>query len=308
MIKLLMKGMLGNNLFQYAFARILAEDLGYALEVTHSTYNLKSNVPHLKELLISFSDAPLSIPGKSFAHPVDKTASMDHQGFDGYHIDLNQLLNCRQDRKIVVNGFFERYEIFRRHKKQIRSWFAVDPINLGYSISDNDIVLHIRRGDFIIFERAISLGFYVDILDNIEFNQLYICGYGLDREVRDCFQHYHPIYIHRKPVDDFRFIKGFNRIVQSQSTFAWWAGFLSEAEEIYAPVLKPTGTEFERKYPHIDLQVDDEDRYRYIANVLKLGRKFSFRDIFAARNQLSRNDMVLYLKELIRNRFTGVKS
>ena len=286
MIHLQMQGLIGNNLFQYAFARILSEDLGYALEVTHSPYKAKQNVPQLIELLSHFRDAPLSIPGKSFEHPIDTTAQVADDGFDGHCIDLEKMRNRQDDRKLLIEGFFERYEIFRAHKDRIRSWYACDAINLGYNISEDDVVMHIRRGDFIVFGRALSLDFYLDVLKDLDFRQLYICGFGLDREVKQAFQRYNPIYVQGKPSDDFRFIKGFNRIIQSQSTFAWWAGFLSHARELYAPVPAPNSTPFEEDWPQIDLRVDDESRYHYVCNVPHLDRPLALRDVITARTQL----------------------
>ncbi|WP_141699047.1 nodulation protein NodZ [Candidatus Thiosymbion oneisti] len=301
MIQLRMQGLIGNNLFQYAFARILAEDLGYALEVKHSSYKPGKNIPQLEDLLSHFRDAPLAIDGKRFSRPVDRTALMGHNGFDGFRIDLEGMRNCRQDRKILIKGFFERYEIFRTHKSRIRSWFAVDPIDLGYHIAPDDIVIHIRRGDFIVFSRAISLSFYLDLLEKLDFARLYICGFGLDEEVKASFSKFGPIYIEGSPIDDFRFMIGFNRIIQSQSTFAWWAGFLSKAEEIHAPVPPVNATPFERRYPHIDLRVNDESRYHYVHDVPHLERAPTIADMAAARQHLSLLSKLHFLKTLLKN-------
>jgi len=297
-----MQGLIGNNLFQYAFARILAEDLGYALEVKHSRYKPGKNIPQLEEMFSHFRDAPLAIDGKRFSRPVDRTALIGYNGFDGFRIDLEEMRNCRRDRKILIKGFFERYEIFRPHKSRIRSWFAVNPIGLGYHIAPDDIVIHIRRGDFIVFARAISLSFYLDLLEKLDFARLYICGFGLDEEVKAGFRKFDPLYIAGSPIDDFRFMIGFNRIILSQSTFAWWASFLSQAEEIHAPVPLSNSTPFERTYPHINLRVDDESRYHYVHEVPYLERVPTIADMVAARQQLPLLSGLRFLLTLLKNR------
>ena len=295
-----MLGLIGNNLFQYAVARILAEDLGFELNVTHSIRLPKRNIPQLNELLSQFDDAPLHIPGKSFNTPIDKTVFTGHCGFDGYHINLNKISIDGTPRKILIKGYFERYEIFRSYKERIRIWFKLDPINLGFNISEDDVVVHVRRGDFILFGRAISLQYYLEILEKINFRKLYICGVGIDDEVKDKFHRYHPTYVYNSPLEDLRFIKGFNRIIQSQSTFVWWASFLSQAEEIYAPVPNPGA--FEQRYPHINLLVDDEERYHYTRNVPYIEKKYGFKDLIRANELLPKSEKAAFFKEWLKRK------
>jgi hypothetical protein len=292
MIELHMEGLIGNNLFQYALARILAEDLGYALETTHSPYNPTTNAPWLVELMSYFHDAPLNLPGRSVDHPVDKTAWLGHEGFDGFRVDLEAMRNDKTNRRILIRGFFERYEIFRGHKERLRTWFRTEPFDRGFDIAKDDVVMHIRRGDFIVRGRAISLTYYLNIMKELDFRKLYICGIGVDKDVERSFGRYDPIYVNGSPVDDFRFIRTFNRIIQSQSTFSWWAGFLSDAEELYAPLTIPNSTDFEREYPHIDLRVDDESRYRYVQDVSQLERPTSVRDVINALPLLSPREAI----------------
>jgi hypothetical protein len=54
----------------------------------------------------------------------------------------------------------------------------------------------------------------------------------------------------------------------SQSTFSWWAAFLSQANEIVTPVPQIGKSRLINEWslgrPDIALFVDDEERYRYI--------------------------------------------
>ena len=298
MIQLQMNGLIADNLFQYAVARIVAEELGYALEVAHSPMNARRNVPRLLQLLSLCRDAPVTIPGKVFHHPVDTTALMGHGDFDGFHLDLEAMIRRRDNRKILMAGYFQRYELLQPYKERIRSWFEIDACDQGQDISDDDIVMHIRQGDFVIVGRAISLSFYTNLLDRLKFRKLYICGYGLDSQVRRAFEPYAPIFMKGEPVDDFRFMKGFNRMIQSTSGFSWWAGFLSQATEIYAPVMAAAAG---RSHPAVmlaDLKVGDEGRYHYVENVPYLERSYSIKDIFLSLEQLHRKRLVSCLKQL----------
>ena len=292
-------GLLCNNLTQYTLARLLAQELGFALHVSHSPVKPRTNVPEFLQLLDRFADAPLDIPGEGFQQPVDQSAHLEH-GFDGYHFDFQHMVADTRARRIELQGYFERYAYFKPYKEQIRQWYATEPFDAGYDIHPEDIVLHIRRADFVVHGRAIDLGFYTRLLNSLSFRQLYICGIGLDAEVRRVFAPYEPRYVHGNTVDDFCFIKGFNRIVQSQSTYAWWAGFLSEAEEIHAPIPENYTTRSVLEQPGIELVVDDEPRYHYIQDVPQATRPLGVRDIVAARSQLAnRRKPSLYARALL---------
>ncbi len=305
MVHLQMNGFIADNLFQYVVARILAEDLGYALEVSHSRMHPRKNVPRLLQLLSQCRDAPLALPGKIFHHPVDSTALLGHGDFTGYQFDLEGVTQRRDDRKIMLAGYFQRYELLQPYKTRIRSWFEIPACDLGHDISKDDIVIHVRQGDFVVFGLALSLSFYTDLLDRLDFGKLFICGYGLDAQVKRTFSHYAPIYIQGDPVDDLRFMKGFNRMIQSTSGFSWWSGFLSQASEIYAPVMSPNERPNDRKAVLADLRVYDEERYHYIYDVPYLERPYSLKDIVAARGQLRKKRVVSSLKQLVVDRWWG---
>jgi len=51
----------------------------------------------------------------------------------------------------------------------------------------------------------------------------------------------------------------FNKIIISYSTYAWWAAYLSDATEIYAPYSKVGNTHYgkvnESRYTYIDTEI-----------------------------------------------------
>jgi hypothetical protein len=305
MIHLQMNGFIADNLFQYTAARILAEAKGYALEVSHSRMHPRRNIPRLLALMSRFSDAPLNLPGKSFTHPVDTAACMGHGEFDGYRLDLPAMLSRRDDRRIEMAGYFQSYDLIRPHKNSIRRWFDVAPNSFGHAIGADDVVVHVRLGDLVVLGLAISLSFYTQLLDKLDFRKLYICGFGLDDEARRLFARYDPVYVHGEPVDDFLFMKGFNRMILSNSGFAWWAAFLSRAEEIHAPVLATNTQKFDPKAELADLCVDDEARYHYVRDVPYLERSYTLRDIVRSRGQLRKKRVLRSVTQLGLDRLRG---
>lgn len=305
MIHLQMNGFIADNLFQYAAARIVAEELGYALQVSHSRMHPQRNVPQLLALMSRFRDAPIALPGKSFSHPVDTSACMGRGDFDGYHLDLQALLSRRDNRRIEMAGYFQHYNLLRPYKDRLRSWFDVAPDSIGHAISADDVVIHIRFGDSVVLGWAISLDFYSQLLDKLNFGKLYICGYGLGEEVRRHFARYRPIYVRGEPVEDFLFMKGFNRMILSNSGFAWWAGFLSQAEEIYVPVMASNARSFDAKAEMADLCVHDEVRYHHVLDVPYLERPYTLRDVITSRAQLRKRRVLSSVHQLLMNRLRG---
>jgi hypothetical protein len=49
------------------------------------------------------------------------------------------------------------------------------------------------------------------------------------------FDKYNPTIVSHDEYSDFEFIRSFDKIISSNSTFSWWAAFLSDASEIYLP-------------------------------------------------------------------------
>ena len=84
-----------------------------------------------------------------------------------------------------------------------------------YEIEPDDLVAHIRWGDMVVFDLAMSLSFYSNLLQRLEFGRLFVCGCGISEEVREALAPFSPIYVQGTPADDFRFMLGFYRIIQS---------------------------------------------------------------------------------------------
>jgi hypothetical protein len=106
---------------------------------------------------------------------------------------------------------------------------------------------------------------YFDIiLRNIKMNRLFITSDSPQHPLLKPFDKYSPIYFFQSdPIKTFNFIRIFNRIVLSQSSYSWWAAFLSQAEEIYYPITQ-NGQWVVRPKNDEDLRVD-EDRYVYVS-------------------------------------------
>jgi hypothetical protein len=283
MVTVYWQGRLGNQLFEYAIGRILAEELGYKLSC---------------QPLNGFSATTDNVPGKEI-HP--------QISFTGQDLDL-VFITTHQDRLgYILSGWFQRYEYYQPFKDKIKSWYNRDRKNGSIVPVARDMVIHIRRtqqsmadskinyvyeNGFLRVDRdkvkfqpqlnfqpgtvvqanedLLPFEYYSNILDGEMFDRLFI--------ITDCprdpflklFDRYHPQIVSGDLMDDFNILRSAHRIVMSMSTFSWWGSFLSEAAKIYMPDVDYGiwGPMF-----RVDLKITDESRYK-IVPVVRDGNTF----------------------------------
>jgi len=258
MIEVYYHGRLGNNMFQYSFGRILAEELGYKLTIQNP------DDPEHHEIL-EFDSVKEKIEGKEFKAPT--------LHLSGHQVpDFEEILSSQEQRRIFVDGYFQNYSLYKKHKNKIKKWFPIKYQNVGQS--ENDLVIHLRLGDNVHQEWGnhpymMPFSFFEKCISSCDYENLYIVtepGFEQSSYVKQ-FEPYNPTVISTSAYQDFCTVASFKKIVLSQSTFSWWAAFLSDAEEIYYPLPQKGESKLVNEWsdgrPDIDLTVD-EPRYKYI--------------------------------------------
>lgn len=215
MIEVRYMGRLGNNLFQYCFGRILAERMGFKLEA--------NPIP-------GFPNTRTKIEGHDYS-------SRPTQFLTGQIVDLEAVVKDKTKRKIVLSGYFQRYEYYKKHKDVIREdWLSMD-ISIDEKVNPEDIVAYLRRGEVVRDGYAMPFSYFKKVLKMVKYERLFLCTDDPQDPFISLFRKYKPIVYHT-PNDylkDFKFITLFDRIIASSSTFNWWAAFLSNAKEIFVP-------------------------------------------------------------------------
>lgn len=250
-------GRFGNFLHQYSYARLLAEHYGYSLNVW------KHNNQY-KDIFDKYFPNATEIKGKELRGSANR--------LNGRHeLTPFNKLKLSLKKPISVYGNFEMFNAVYNNVQQARVKEFLTPIqNLNKAcpevnmyrhcrgkfdkipsreVTADDIVLHLRSGDLVNFmapntpyNSFIDFNYYDQILSMLQFNRLYIVTESnsfLPRFANIFLQpfcKYKPIYVNNPELMvDFNFIRLFDRIILSQSSFAFWSSYLSNAKYIYVP-------------------------------------------------------------------------
>ncbi len=217
MVDLHLKGSFADLLFQYCFARTLAERWGYTLR----------SAP-----LAFFPNTRRALPGKELKCPHRKWSG--DWPFDETRrqpIDESELQvppNCR----LELNGTFRRSELFAERGEAIRQdWFAVSDVpslrpfgELAICV-DHGASAHARlqAREIIALARAVP--------------HTKLSLFTSDPWHPD-FENLGPLQPELIVLDGWRSlveIGAFQKVGISRSHFFWWAAFLGRAREIYLP-------------------------------------------------------------------------
>jgi uncharacterized protein YbgA (DUF1722 family) len=232
----------GNNLFQYAIARIIADRKDYNLYVNNlhhlqQYFQSATNIENRKNI----SDRVLDLGYNSIPQNIQ-------------HIDLDRVE--QHQGMIHLKGFFQKYVFYENHVDLLKEIFYYDDAHIFKPLAD-DIVIHIRLGDYKAMNWFIHPNIYVNILEklNLTYNRCYIVTDEPSSNLLDSFKSLkNVILLSNTPLIDFTILKYAKRLIISQSTFSWWAAFIGNSEEVYVPISA------ESRYPwKINPGVDDID-------------------------------------------------
>ena len=261
------KGGLGNQLFQYAAAKSLALRLGVELLLDINWYFEKNN-SNIKFILdrLQIEDSILTpvskMPRKittslykihdklslfgitapllndidfQFNHDVLNTKSPAI--LDGYWQNENYFLKYRED---LINFFQIKGEVDSENKQLLKK------INLS-----NSICLHVRRGDYINDSKVANVHgtcsreYYCNALDHlskeIESPTVYVFSDEPEWAKTNLNLDYESIYVDinstDKPELDLLLMKSCKYFIIANSTFSWWAAWLSlyKNKKVIAP-------------------------------------------------------------------------
>jgi hypothetical protein len=205
---------LGNQLFQYALARIIASEL-----------NLLLPASPISGFPTTFKD----IPGRCIRSPKIVLKGQD--------LELNSLLEHSKDCHLTLDGNFQQSKFFLPWSQQLRSQWLTPEVPSGFTGADpDDLVIHIRRTDYLWQGWGLPYSTYQSIIESHGAKRVVIVTDDPHDPFLWRFKKYSPIIRNTNAFNDFLYLRSANNIMISPSSFSWWAAFLSEATRVYFPV------------------------------------------------------------------------
>ncbi|MEM6763311.1 MAG: alpha-1,2-fucosyltransferase [Bacteroidota bacterium] len=261
------QGRLGNQLFQFAFIYAVArrlkttffiEGLGSLSHFTLAGFSEGKNTRIRWSIMLRY------ILLRMF-NPLDGYLGLTHVCQQGVHPPREVLQKV--DDYVFFEGFFQSERYWKEYAEEIKSVFTLktkwqeafynekkDLLKQPY------IALHIRRGDYEHWELAplkdkdfrLPATYYKNALSVLDReNQYPIVIISDDREfVEANFQGIDYQLEYNSALIDFQILMNARELVISNSTFAWWAGYLNQITN--ARVLAPKywlGFKQRQEYP-----------------------------------------------------------
>jgi hypothetical protein len=214
MIEVRYDGGMGNNMFQYCLGRILAEELGFALQAGP---------------IAGFPNTDEKIDGLSIQDPV--------QVLTGQKIDWDEVRADQSHRRIVLDGWFQRFEYYRPWRHKIRQWLAIHPAVRTPDIKPG-VVVHIRRADYVRHGWALPYSYYDEALETLlpHCGDVWIVTDDRHDPFLRKFWDWKPKLFHGTALETILLMSRSPRLVISQSSFSWWPTFLGDVESIICPL------------------------------------------------------------------------
>jgi hypothetical protein len=229
-------GGLGNQLFQYAFGRVMSlQGIPVCYDIT--CYNKRDGNPRyprpyrLDKFLI---DVPTAV-----FNPASKRI-IDHKF--GFNKAIFTLRNCN------LEGYWQYYPYYEEIKETLKEELHIRPelfterfLDLVKLVKEKEsIAVHVRRGDYLVQTWGIlPTEYYFEAIKESPNGPLFIFSDDL-QWCRNIFkEHYFNgrqiFFVDLEDYLCFELMRQCKHVIMASSTFSWWAAYLNDKGGIIAP-------------------------------------------------------------------------
>lgn len=246
---------LGNQMFQYAFAKVLQKHLQAPILLDKTWYDTQGDsiqfglnifqldLPYATKAQIEYAKARTTrLPGflrKMFGVRKNKIASSEAFDFHPEYLSPNDYL--------YFSGFFQNARYFKSFEAELRDIFTYSPDNFSDFAkqrlekilhTQNSVFIHIRRGDYCQFGWELGIDYYKKairyIVERVEKPKFFIFG-ATDKAFIERLEIGVPfedvserMIMHSNQHEDMFLMNYCKHAIVANSSYSFWGAYLNE--------------------------------------------------------------------------------
>lgn len=204
-------GRLGNNMLQYAAAKIFSDK-----------FKIKLITPPISGE-IDFTRYVRDHTNNEYFEYDTQTIIVNNQNYLNL-LSNTEVLNC----KYVFSDFFQINEFVTNYESEIKNIF------INQTEKKSGVFLHYRIGDIENTPNMLPLEYYLDCLNHVNLYDGIISSDSPDhKNVKFISEKFNLTIIKKDPLDTIDLGRKYNNLVLSEGTFSWFIGLLSSADNIF---------------------------------------------------------------------------
>lgn len=246
------QGRLGNNLFQYFFAKILSENLRTDFYIDFSLptvfgleyKNYQNTPPNISRLIEEWvsPEVHLMLNGQRISRDFDTI-----------------LYNTKNLENLFLSGYFQQKKYYSNKRNEIRNSFKYE-----FKTIENTLGIHVRKGDIEDTINDSPDEWFIQMVEKFPNHKKYVTSDNTRNGLVQKLISMGCELYSDTPEQTILDFSNFSELVLSQGTFSWWMGFLSDGNK---HLLRPNNG-WNCENSTIDLILDDDNW-----NIYKLENK-----------------------------------